>query len=42
MDPLIRTQNTLKLNEREALNHIINIVDKHHDNAVIELPYNFG
>jgi hypothetical protein len=42
MDPLMITQNTLKLNERETLNHIINFLDKHHDKAVIELPYNFG
>jgi hypothetical protein len=42
MNPLMITQNTLKLNERETLNHIINFLDKHHDKDVIELPYNFG
>jgi hypothetical protein len=42
MDPLMITQNTLKLNERKALNHIINFLDKHHDKVVIELLYNFG
>jgi hypothetical protein len=41
MDPLMITQNTLKINERETLNHIINFLDKHQDKAVIELPYNF-
>jgi hypothetical protein len=41
MDHLMITQKTLKLNEREALNHIINFLDKYHDKAVIELPYNF-
>jgi hypothetical protein len=42
MDPLMITQNTIKLNERETLNKIINFLDKYHDKAVIELPYNFG
>jgi hypothetical protein len=42
MDPLMITQKTLKLNERETLNHIINFLNKHHDKVVIELPYNFG
>jgi hypothetical protein len=39
MDPLMITQNTLKLNEGETLNQIINFLEKHHDKAVIELPY---
>jgi hypothetical protein len=42
MDPLMITQNTFKLNERETFNHIINFLGKHHDKAVIELPYNFS
>jgi hypothetical protein len=42
MDPLMITKITLKLNERETLNRIIKYVDKHHDKACIELPYNFG
>jgi hypothetical protein len=42
MAPLMIAQNTLKLNERETLNHMINFLDKHLDKAVIELPYNFG
>jgi hypothetical protein len=41
IDPLVITQNTLKLNERKTLNHIINFLYKHHDMAVVELPYNF-
>jgi hypothetical protein len=41
MAPLMITQNTVKLNEREKLNQIINFLDKHHDKDVIELPYNF-
>jgi hypothetical protein len=41
MDPLMITHNTLELNERETLNHIINFLGKHHDKAVIDLPYNF-
>jgi histidyl-tRNA synthetase len=41
MDPLMITETTLKLNERETLNHIINYLDKHHDKACIELPHNF-
>jgi hypothetical protein len=42
MDPLMINQNTIKLNEMETLNHIINFLDKHHERDVIELPYNFG
>jgi hypothetical protein len=42
MDPLMITQHTLKLNERETLDHIINFLDKYHDKVLIELPYNFG
>jgi hypothetical protein len=41
MDPLMITHNTLKLNKRETLEHIINFLDKHHDKDVIKLPYNF-
>jgi hypothetical protein len=42
MDALMITQTTLKLNETETLNHIINFLDKHHDKACIDLQYNFG
>jgi hypothetical protein len=35
INPLMITQNTLKLNERETLNHIINFLDKHHDKVVM-------
>jgi hypothetical protein len=41
MDPLMVTENTVKRNELETLNHI-KYVDKHHDKSCIELPYNFG
>jgi hypothetical protein len=42
MDPLMITQNTLKLNERETLDNLIMFLEKHHDKGVILLPYNFG
>jgi hypothetical protein len=42
INPLMITENTLKLNERETLNHTIKYLDKHHDKACIEQPYNFG
>jgi hypothetical protein len=42
MDSLMITQNTLRLNERETLDHNIKFLDKHHDKGVVLLPYNFG
>jgi hypothetical protein len=42
MDSLMITQNTLRLNERETLDHNIKFLDKHRDKGVVLLPYNFG
>jgi hypothetical protein len=42
MDPLMIRTYTVKLNESETLGSLIVFLDKHHDNGVILLPYNFG